>query len=93
MTEFDPFDEIGEDPPESQTANCVRSWTSGEIYYELCKLTWKKGLITLIVSGRKDPQSKGLRTTDLDLSEQEIADWVACTEREATIRAEVALGE
>ncbi len=35
MTEFDPFDEIGEDPPESQTANRVRSWTSGEIYYEL----------------------------------------------------------
>ncbi len=56
-------------------------------------MTWKKGLITLAASGRKDPQSKELRTTDLDLSEQEIADWVACTEQEATIRAEVALGE
>ncbi len=93
MTEFDPFDEIGEDPPESQTANRVRSWTSGGIYYEIRKLTWKKGLITLAASGRKDPQRKGPRATDLDLSEREIADWVTCTEREATIRAEVALGE
>ena len=68
--------------PKVRSAKCVRSWTSGEIYYELCKLTWKKGLITLTASGRKDPQSKVL---DLDTAQRQLVrkviDWEAVERR------------
>ena len=93
MREFDPFDEIGEDPPASQTAKCVRSWTSGGIRYELCKFPWRKDLsFMLTASGGEGSLSERLRAAHLHLSEQEIADWVGCTEREATRRAEQEFG-
>ncbi len=94
MDDFDPFEEIGKDPPEIKTAKTLRKWSYGGVDYDLRTFPWTKGLVILSVCGRTGPNEKlRMDARRLELSEAEVVEWVTWPEAEATREAEDALSE